>query len=376
LLQKLNPGWAVVALAATVLVAMSITYSSLMRPAINPAINPEQGKLANTFFASEVRGRVESAIQARDLATAESQLNAIFTEGEPLAKDHELRAEIRFFQHRFDEARDDLEKAVELEPTLENQLKLVQCLTFQDQWDLALEKLNGLVKEFPRSNKPLLERCEVNGFMQRYPECQADFRSLLKFSENQYHARNGISIAAASSSDVESQVAVTRELLDLFLASRKPRDILAVGVAYGTCPGLTQADQQKMFDLFQATWNYDEYYHHLIRGMLLYRLERAEDALPFLDKAIVLQKNGGTPLDLCFLGLCKVELGQVEPAKELLVQAKASFDRLHGSLSRPFTELDSQRAETGTPVSWYQVQRYQLCIAELEQQLAQTPGNE
>jgi serine/threonine protein kinase len=336
-------------------------------------INTEsaQESLATVKLIQEHRDQSSAALEAGDFMEAESNLKQVLISDSSSAKDHAAMCQILLRQRRFDDALIESKKAVEKNPNTTNRLVLSECLSYSGEWEEALKVLDKLCEESPRGVEQVLARSDVNGFMERWPDCKRDFQKLLRVLPNRNHSRFGIAMACASMGDTEGQIAITRQMLDANMKAVKPRNFLSVGLAYGLCKEMPIDDHREMLKEFVTVWPYTrEYFGNLIRGMLHYRLGDIEAAIPFLETAVKFQEKGGTPIELCFLAMCHHKQGKTESSEKALNDALVSLERVTGKYERPLTFLDPTKFETGTPTCWHQVARYHVCIAEAQALLA------
>lgn len=356
----------IVTLAAVALLA----FQQIMRQRDNSVATSIPNKvMVDSVVANELRASAKAAFEANDLNLAESNLNDIVKAELGIASDFALLTKIQFRRHDFPKALKLSESATELDANLENRILHAQALTFSGQWESGLEEIDKLVEQFPRAVEPLAERAEINGFMGRWSQCHDDCIELLRVTPYRNDARFGIVMANAKAGEWQAQIDMTTKMLDINLTKPMARHFLAIGIAHGLCERMPKEEQQRMLTEFDKMWSHDDYYTFMIRGMLLYRIGRIEEAVTSLELAIERQEKGGTPYELCFLAMCKQSQGESADSIELLSKAKEAFTRLRGPFPRPLFDIDPSLVEIGTTTCWHQVARYEVCLKETTRKL-------
>ena len=294
----------------------------------------------------------------------------MFDHGSPTQADYELRSLIWLYRQKFAEALADCDQALALGAGTAIRVRRAHCLTYLGQREVAIQELNLLVQQHPHDPLPLFERGEVHGSMQLWTECQHDFRRMIERFDERGHGRMGYAIACAAEGDADAFAQAAREFLEANRNQATPHRIMSCAIVYAQCDPLPRADQEQMLALFQKTWVYDDYYSKLVPGMLQYRLGQVDAAIPLLETALQRQLHGGTPFELSYLAMCRVQQGHLVLAHELLEQARAALPRLSGPYQRVLSEIDVQKAEPGVAISWYHIEMYRLCTQEAERTLS------
>lgn len=316
------------------------------------------------------RAEALQATRQQTWSLAEELLHQVFDHGSPTMVDYELRSLIWLYRQKFAEALADCNQAIALGAGTALRVRRAHCLTYLGQRDLAIQELNLLVQQHPHDQVPLFERGEVHGSMRHWTECQHDFRRMIERFDERGHGRMGYAIACAAAGDAEAFAQAARDYLAANRNQATPHRIMSCAIVYAQCGPLPRADQEQMLAHFQKTWVSDDYYSQLVPGMLLYRLGQIDAAIPLLETALQRQLHGGTPFELSYLAMCRVQQGRLGPARELVEQAQAALVRLSGPYQRVLSEIDVRNAEPGVAISWYHIEMYRLCIQEAERKLA------
>ncbi len=322
--------------------------------------------------AEPLRVQAHAASHRGDIHEAEILIQRVIELGSPTGADFDLRSYLLYKRQNFTESLADGDLAISLGAGVVARRRRSRCLSYLGDWDGALGEMNRLVHEYPDDANIRRERAEVHGYLKHWEACRKDYQVLVDRFGDQVIGRGCYAWACASAEDSEEYVKAAREFLAAHRSQAVPHLIMSCASLYGLCAEMPAEDQAELLKLFQEVWKNDDYYAKLIAGELLYRMGKIDEAIPYLEEAVRRQRNGGTPCELSFLAMCRLNQGQVALANKLLIQARSSLVRMTGPHPRAFEEVEFRSAEIGLTIAWHHIEMYRLAIQEAERQLAAT----